>query len=177
MTALAQLAIYIRQLWPSSYEIGPLEEVVLNKQTVQELKEVVSIEVCFHNIVNWPGWNVQYFALVYSDSKVHRANMAPIWDRQDPGGPHVGPMNCAIWEGSGMVQNWQPVIILTLNMRGPSYLGLTRSISWLLMPWLLTSPGHQQPWYWLCRIGRFLYYLGKDFNYLCHINVEKWHKM
>ena len=24
-----------------------------------------------------------------------------------------------------------------------------RSISWLLMPWLLTSPGHQQPWYWL----------------------------
>ena len=37
---------------------------------------------------------------------------------------------------------------LTLNVRGPSYLGLTRSISWLLMPWLLTSPGHQQPWYW-----------------------------
>ena len=24
---------------------------------------------------------------------------------------------------------------LTLNVRGPSYLGLTRSISWLLMPW------------------------------------------
>ena len=35
---------------------------------------------------------------------------------------------------------------LTLNVRRPSYLGLTRSISWLLMPWLLTSPGHQQPW-------------------------------
>ena len=33
---------------------------------------------------------------------------------------------------------------LTLNVRGPSYLGLTRSISWLLMPWLITSPGHQQ---------------------------------
>ena len=27
---------------------------------------------------------------------------------------------------------------LTLNMREPSYLGLTRSILWLLMPWLLT---------------------------------------
>ena len=27
------------------------------------------------------------------DSKVHGANMGPIWDRQDPGGPHVGPMN------------------------------------------------------------------------------------
>ena len=29
------------------------------------------------------------------------------------------------------------------------------------MPWLLTSPGHQQPWYWLCRIGRFLSYWGR----------------
>ena len=33
----------------------------------------------------------------YPDSKVHGANMGPIWDRQDPGGPHVGPMNFAIW--------------------------------------------------------------------------------
>ena len=68
-------------------------------------------------------------------------------------------------------------IILTLNVWEPSYLSLTRSISWLLMPWLLMSPGHQQPWYWLCRIGRFLSYLRKDLNYLRHTNVEKWHKM
>ena len=45
------------------------------------------------------------------------------------------------------------------------------------MPWLLASSGHQQPWYWLCRIGRSLCYLIKDFNYLCHINVEEWHKI
>ena len=32
------------------------------------------------------------------DSKFHVANMGPIWGRQDPGGPHVGPMNFAIWE-------------------------------------------------------------------------------
>ena len=25
--------------------------------------------------------------------------MGPIWGRQDPGGPHVGPMNFAIWDG------------------------------------------------------------------------------
>ena len=30
------------------------------------------------------------------DSKVHGANMGPIWGLQDPGGPHVGPMNFAI---------------------------------------------------------------------------------
>ena len=58
-----------------------------------------------------------------------------------------------------------------------SYLGLIRSISWLLMPWLLVSPGHLQPWYWLCRIGRPLSYLRKDFNYLCHVIFNEWHKM
>ena len=33
----------------------------------------------------------------YPDSKVHGANMGPIWGRQDPGGPHVGRINFAIW--------------------------------------------------------------------------------
>ena len=32
------------------------------------------------------------------ESKVHGTNMGPIWGRQDPDGPHVGPMNFAIWE-------------------------------------------------------------------------------
>ena len=31
------------------------------------------------------------------DSQVHEDNMGPIWGRQDPGGPHVGPMNYDIW--------------------------------------------------------------------------------
>ena len=31
-------------------------------------------------------------------SKVHGTNMGPTWGRQDPGGPHVGPMSLlAIW--------------------------------------------------------------------------------
>ena len=29
-------------------------------------------------------------------SKFYGANMGPTWGRQDPGGPHVGPMNFAI---------------------------------------------------------------------------------
>ena len=37
------------------------------------------------------------FKQMSSDSKVHGANMGPIWGRQVPGGPHVGPMNFAIW--------------------------------------------------------------------------------
>ena len=32
------------------------------------------------------------------DSKVHGANMGPIWGQQEPGRLHVGPMNFAIWD-------------------------------------------------------------------------------
>ena len=37
-------------------------------------------------------WNADAFP----DCKVHGANMGPIWDRQDPSGPHIGPINFAI---------------------------------------------------------------------------------
>ena len=33
----------------------------------------------------------------YLDSKIHEAHMGPTWGRQDPGGPHVGHMEIAIW--------------------------------------------------------------------------------
>ena len=51
--------------------------------------------------VLWENTNRQLpKRLAYSnapDSKVHVANMGPIWGRQDPGGLHVGPINFAIW--------------------------------------------------------------------------------
>ena len=52
--------------------------------------------------------------------------------------------------GVSLVSSKSGLYSITLNLHGPSYLDLIRSISWLLMPWLLTSPGYQQPWYWLC---------------------------
>ena len=36
----------------------------------------------------------------FPDGKVHGANMGLIWGQQDPDGPHVGPMNFALWVGS-----------------------------------------------------------------------------
>ena len=36
---------------------------------------------------------------VTPDRKVPGANMGPIWGRQEPGGPQVGPRNFAIWDG------------------------------------------------------------------------------
>ena len=52
--------------------------------------------------------------------------------------------------------------------------GRTRSILWLLMPWLLTLPGHQQQWYQLCRINGSLSSMRKAFNHLPNMSVEKW---
>ena len=43
-------------------------------------------------------YELQLFTKITLDSKVHGANMGPIWGRQDPGGPQVGPMNFAIWD-------------------------------------------------------------------------------
>ena len=39
------------------------------------------------------------------DSKLHGADMGPIWVRQGPGGPHVGPINFAFWEVCIMLQS------------------------------------------------------------------------
>ena len=42
------------------------------------------------------------------DNMVYGADMGPIWGRQVPGGPHIGPMDLAIWvttitcEGAGV---------------------------------------------------------------------------
>ena len=41
----------------------------------------------------------RFMGRIIPDSKVHGASMGPIWGRQDPGGPHDGPMNFAIWDG------------------------------------------------------------------------------
>ena len=48
----------------------------------------------------------------FPDSKVYGANMEPIWDRQDPGGPHVGPMSLVIWVCSiSLVQQSRALLV------------------------------------------------------------------
>ena len=45
---------------------------------------------------------MMYHKCYILDSKVHGANMGPIWGRQVPGGPRIGPMNIAIWDWFGL---------------------------------------------------------------------------
>ena len=47
-------------------------------------------------------FSILYFILLYISNDVGMTAliarfMGPIWGRQDPGGPHVGPMNSVIW--------------------------------------------------------------------------------
>ena len=43
------------------------------------------------------GYDYLFGVLEAPDSKVLGANTGPIWGRQDSGGPHVGPINIAVW--------------------------------------------------------------------------------
>ena len=56
--------------------------------------KTASTSSIYWDTVETKVWTVNYTP----DSKVHGANMGPIWGRQDPGGPFVGPMNFAIWD-------------------------------------------------------------------------------
>ena len=64
------------------------------------------------------------------DSKVHVANMVPIWGRQVPGGPHVGPMNFAIWVWS---RKWKPTFCFKSTLHiDPS---TVKYIQLRIIPW------------------------------------------
>ena len=51
------------------------------------------------------GSHHMYSEKTYRDSKVHGANMGPIWGRQDPGGPHDGLMNFVMWVFNSTMNN------------------------------------------------------------------------
>ena len=53
--------------------------------------------VTLHPLNRYPSNNVAQKLI--PDRKVRGANMRLTWDRQDPGGPRVGPTNLAIWDG------------------------------------------------------------------------------
>ena len=69
--------------------------------------------------------------LVYPDSKIHGANMGPIWGRQDPGGPHVDPMNLAIWVAVKVVRLMSHVCSRIKVCHAKFYIMLIQYALWL----------------------------------------------
>ena len=73
------------------------EKCTPHSQSVSNLVQVLpATSILFTLVVLKPEWSGQS-RWIPPDSKVHGANMGTTWGRQDPGGPHVGPMNLAIW--------------------------------------------------------------------------------
>ena len=46
------------------------------------------------------------------DSRIHGANVGSTLGRQDPGGPHVGHTNLAVWELCVAKSEWGNVVIV-----------------------------------------------------------------
>ena len=78
--------------WPVTRKMFPFDDVIM---------------YCHPHLL-WVGGLFLGYGHLYPDSKVHGANMGPTWGRQDPGRPHVGPMNFAIWVAMRM----GPLILL-----------------------------------------------------------------
>ena len=97
------------------WQIGPFWQDTLNMFTCSQL----ALSTCRPRYLPHGKINMWYLCILWKhkgdyvtqhdpipkaqinaipDSKVHGANMGPIWGRQDPGGPHVGPMNFAVWD-------------------------------------------------------------------------------
>ena len=75
--------------------------------------QLLSIQWKVINDHNKILWNTLLYLLsigYFPDSKIHGANMGATWGRQDPGGPHVGPMNLAIRELISCAKNFSSIM-------------------------------------------------------------------
>ena len=90
-------------LWVMGLLGRPVEGDSLWLSTYCKVLGVGTMGACEYMTLGHNPFNHLYTNVSDPDSKVHGANMGPIWGGQDPGGPHVGPMNFAIWEGKNEV--------------------------------------------------------------------------
>ena len=100
--------------WPVTRKMFPFDDVIM-----WGAHRIINIKVFLRAALA-----VGFFP--FSDSKVHGANMGPIWGRQDPGGPHVDPMIFAIWVASpGRHKNIVNVYIPLTNLTTASWVRYT----------------------------------------------------
>ena len=81
------------------------------RSTTYSCSQLIKLKALHYQITDWftrgftghrhpSGTKGQWYGKYIPGNKVHGANMGPIWGRQDQDGPHVGPMNFAIWDAS-----------------------------------------------------------------------------
>ena len=72
---------------------------------------LVDDQVIFRSAYNSHCIKVNSVLGNYPDSKDHGANMGSIWVLSAPGGPHIGPMDLAIWVSTLRIVLYGPYII------------------------------------------------------------------
>ena len=108
MTGIHRSPVNSPHKLPITWIMFPLDDVIINSACVhavhentQSYNQILHLTHCYKN-----RYLVIYVLIIVlapkhtkrcPDSKVHGANMGPVWGRQDPGGPHVGPLNFIIW--------------------------------------------------------------------------------
>ena len=88
------------------------------------------------------------YSTIYSDTdrRKHQSStsLAFVWGiyRWPMNSPHKGPVTWKMFPFDDIMMHQQAM--------------WTLAMPWPLMTWLLASPGHQQPWHWLCRMCPWL---------------------
>ena len=67
--------------------------------------------------------------MIIPDSKVHGINMGPIWGKQDPGGPHVGPVYFVIWDTMKLKIRYMKGAELDKWIKGSNLVNLFHSLT------------------------------------------------
>ena len=129
-------SIYMQRRLVEAFEA----DLIINKHVVMSYKPV-----------GLAPWQIPWMSICQytdghriPDSKVHGAIMGPIWDRQDPGGTHDGPMNFVIWDDNNSVSE------LTRKTRTSSKKFIGPEYSWILIffspddSWLKTRKREKQ---------------------------------
>ena len=151
-TRCISVAVYVRALSENPLQHANLEVLPLSKgHQLQWLTSLVVKHMWQHlQLSGATGFKLCYQH--YPDSRVHGPTRGPS-GRQDPGGPHVGPMNFAIWVHT---TKFGPIPLITVFMliitSVCAFLFITVTECWYML--YLHPPGLylKQPWWiWLCK--------------------------
>ena len=70
-------------------------------------------------------YTVTHLRETFVSGIVLETNMGPIWGRQDPGGPHVGPLNFVIWDGTSV---WPSAAMTISTVTSQACSGITLKV-------------------------------------------------
>ena len=96
------------------------------------------------------------------DSKVHGANMGPIWVLSAPDGPHVGPMNLSIWAIT-CTRSLINTVLIRVQLFISCSLASNKCIYFLLIRWHQPN-GHLNDVIWLAKFIAISGYQMTSFN-------------